>query len=309
MIKIYNSIQEYQKTGYPSSVALGFFDGVHPGHRAVIDACLCDHDDIKSVVLTFSRPPAAVLGYPAPPLLTDNRQKARLMEKAGVDAVIFADFGEMKDDTPARFVSEVLCDALRAKKVCCGYNYRFGKGGSGDTQLLKQLCAEKGIAVDVCDPVYIDGVAVSSSEIRRLIADGEIAAANRMLGYPYAIRGAIDSGNHIGTAMGFPTLNLMPDGEVVLPRYGVYASRVTIGTATYLGATNIGVHPTVSESADPVCETFLLDYHGGDLYGAAATCELIDFIRPEQRFSSLEELTAQIQADCARIKNAMSRES
>ena len=300
-MKIYNSLEEYEPRGR-ARVALGYFDGVHAGHRAVIGSALCGGAGERTVVLTFRESPAAALGLPIPPALTDNARKAALLAQTGADAVIFADFGAIRGLTPEAFVREVLCERLSVASVSCGYNYRFGRGGAGDTAALRELCAARGIGVTVVPPVSVDGEAVSSTRIRALLAEGEIERANRMLVSPFAVSGTIRSGNHIGTALGFPTMNL-PVGEgLCLPRRGVYASRVTVGGRAYSGATNIGVRPTVEEHGEPVCETFLIGYEGGDLYGCEAVCELTRFLRPEQRFESFDALQKQVMSDIAAVE-------
>ena len=297
-MKIYNSLEEYQPHPAGACVALGFFDGVHLGHRAVIESCVADSGGLASVVLTFLESPAKVLGRAVPPLLSDNARKAELMEALGVDELIFADFCAVKDMPPAAFIQDILTEKLNAKQVYCGFNYRFGQNGAGDTVALEKLCGEKGISVRVKEPVFCDGEQVSSSRIRELISQGAIDRANRLLGCRYAVEGSIGSGNHIGGQLGFPTVNLSIGDGTAVPRFGVYASDVVIDGVRYRGATNIGVHPTVGENEKPLCETFLLDFGGGDLYGKRIRCELKKFIRPEMRFDSVEELTEQIRKDC-----------
>ena len=299
-MKVWNDLKTYRPQEKAANVALGFFDGVHLGHRAVIGACAKDPDAV-CIVLTFRESPAKVLGRSAPPLISDNARKAQLLAQAGAHEVIFADFAAVKDLSPEEFVRDILCAKLHAKRVFCGFNYRFGQGGKGDVALLKTLCTEIGIGVTTVSAVYCDGEQVSSSLIRRCIADGEIARANRMLGYRYAVEGVIEGGNQFGSSMGFPTVNIPIREGAVIPRFGVYASQVTIDGAVFRGATNIGVHPTVGANDEPLCESFLLDFDGGDLYGKKAACTLIEFIRPERRFSSKEELTAQIRLDCDTI--------
>ena len=301
-MKVYDSIEDFAKTGYESQVALGFFDGVHLGHRAVIDEIVRDKGDRQAVVLTFRESPAVLLGKNDAVLITDNERKAELMKAAGADAVIFADFSAIKDMEAENFIRGVLHEKLRAKKVCCGYNYRFGKNGSGDTEILEKICGEIGIEVCVKEPVFCGGRAVSSSAIRELLQSGEIVEADRMLGYAYSIGGLIGDGNHIGSTMGIPTVNLPIKAGMVVPKFGVYASRVTVDRKTYRGATNIGVHPTVGENDAPLCETFLLDYEGEALYGEYAVCEPAAFIRYEKKFRSKDELTEQIKIDIDTIK-------
>lgn len=300
-MKVYRSLEEYQPSENGAYVALGFFDGVHSGHRAVIGSCAAEKGDHPCVALTFRESPAKSLGRTAPPLLSTNERKAELMAPIGVDELIFADFNAVKGLSPEEFVNNILRDRLNAKKVFCGFNYHFGSRGAGDSGTLIRLCAARGIEVEVKEPVFCGGEQVSSSRIREAIAAGEIEKANLLLGYRYAVEGRIDSGNHIGSMMGFPTVNI-PIGEgLTVPRYGVYASKLVIDGARYKGATNIGVHPTVGTLDTPLCETFLLDFDGGDLYGKKAVCELKAFIRGEMRFGSTEELTAQIERDCETI--------
>lgn len=300
-MKVYNSLEEYNPNHNGTGVALGFFDGVHRGHRAVIGSCADEKGEYDCVVLTFRESPARLMGRNAL-LLTTNDQKAELIADIGADAVIFADFGALKELSPEDFVIRILRDRLNAKRVYCGFNYRFGRGGAGDIERLRELCAKQGIAVVVKEPVFCDNEQVSSSLIRQLIADGEIEKANVLLGYRYAVEGEIDSGNHLGSTMGFPTVNIPIGDGLTVPKYGVYASDIVIDGVRYKGATNIGVHPTVGAHPIPLCETFLLNFGGGDLYGKKAVCELKAFVREERHFDSIEELTAQIKKDCEAIK-------
>ena len=299
---IFYSLDEYLPDFRGCRAALGFFDGVHLGHRAVI---ACSGGGLRSVVLTFAESPSKALGAPFQGLLTDNIRKAELLTQAGAEDIIFADFDALRDMSAEDFVGKILVEKLKAKRVCCGFNYRFGKGGEGDVKRLTGLCAEYGIDVEAREPVTVGGEQASSSRIRELIASGDIRRANEMLGYRFAISGDIAEGNHLGAGMGFPTVNIPVGGELIVPRYGVYASKVIIGGREYIGVTNIGVHPTVGENDIPLCESFLPDFGGGDLYGRYAVCELCDFVRDERVFGSFDELRAQIDADCERIKKIM----
>lgn len=299
-MKIYHSIEAYAKTGYESCVALGFFDGVHLGHCAVIESVVRDKGERQAVVLTFGESPAKHFGNDVA-LITDNEEKARRIEALGADAVIFADFEKIKDTEAEDFIREVLKKQLRAKKVSCGFDYRFGKNGRGDTALLKKICGELGIGVEIKAPVYCGDKAVSSSAIRALLQSGRIEEADRMLGYDFRISGVIGDGNHIGTKMGFPTVNLPLKKGMVIPRFGVYASTLSVDGKRYRGATNIGVHPTVGENREPLCETFILDFGGEDLYGKYVECTPVSFVRGEMRFDSLDALTAQVEKDIEAI--------
>lgn len=299
---VYQTISEYHPSADGTAVALGYFDGIHLGHRAVLTQCAENKGELRAAVLTFTENPAAALGKACPPALTDNAHKAALMEKLGIGDVIFADFGGLKELSPEEFVRDILRKRLNAKSVFCGFNYRFGKNGAGDTEKLRELCARYGIETQVVPPVYLDREAASSTRIRELIAAGEVERANALLGYRYSIEGDIGHGNHLGTAMGFPTVNLPIAQGMATPRFGVYASRMVIGDRVYRGATNVGVHPTVGANDQPLCETFLLDFGGEELYGRHAVCELLRFVRGERRFGSKEELIAQVQRDCETIR-------
>ena len=302
-MEIFKSISDFEKTEYVSCVALGFFDGVHLGHRSVIENCVSHANGRKSVVLTFSKSPSQVLGKSAPRLLTTNEKKANLFSSLGVDAVIFADFEEIQEMSAGDFVGEILQKSLRAKEVFCGFNYHFGKNGAAGGEELASLCGACGIAAHLCEPVFFENEPVSSTRIRDLIEAGDVEKANVLLGAPFSTAGKIRGGNHIGSTLGFPTVNISLSENSVVPLLGVYASRVKVNEKTYIGATNIGVHPTVKKKSNPVCETFLLDFSGRDLYGEFAVCELLFFIRPEKKFESLDALKAQIATDAERIKS------
>ena len=281
-MKVFTSLDEFAKTEYHTSVALGFFDGVHLGHQAVIKSAVKNSGSLCSAVLTFSESPAKILTGCAPPLLMTNELKQKYCEVSGVDALIFADFSSLRDYSPQEFVGIILKEKLRAEKVFCGFNYHFGSKGAGDTDALSSLCARHGIEVQVSDPVYYEGEVISSTRIRSCLSQGDMKRVRAMLGRPYILSGKVSQGNRIGSALGFPTLNFEIDPSCSVPRYGVYASWVMINSRFYKGATNIGVHPTVKENATPLCETFLLDFEGGDLYDAEVFCQLRRFIRPEK---------------------------
>lgn len=301
---VYCDIKEYKSAEDGCAVALGFFDGVHLGHRSVIKHC--KETGLRSAAMTFSESPAKLLGRACPPLLTDNARKAELLSQAGADDVIFADFGGMKDMSAYEFVRDILHERLGAKAVCCGMNYRFGKNGEGGTDALRGICGDFGIKVIVAEPVKTDdGIEISSTRIRGMIAEGELRQANSMLGYRYSVSGDIEDGNHLGRSMGYPTVNIPIADGLAVPRYGVYASRIITDGGEYIGATNIGVHPTAGANDKPLCETFILGYGGESLYGRHVVCELWGFVRDEKRFDSFDELRMQISVDIEQIKDMM----
>lgn len=272
-------------------VALGVFDGLHIGHRAVIAATL--RGDARSAVYTFI--PATMTTKPTAQQLTATDELHTLFEQNGVQDVFEADFATVQHMSPAEFVQQVLIDTLHASAVTCGFNYRFGHGGCGDTALLTQLCEEKGIAVTVVPPVVINGNAVSSTAVRAAIADGDMPAARRMLGRAVRMRLPVCEGQHLGHRLGMPTINQVLPAEWAAPRFGVYASSIEIDNEVYTGVTNIGIRPTVGADT-PLAETWIRDYDG-DLYGKTVTVCPIRFLRDERKFDSLDELRAQVSAD------------
>lgn len=279
----------------PRSVALGLFDGLHPAHRQVILSAAADMEDGTHLsVYTFD--PATITTKPIL-RLSDEAEEEHLLNLLGVDELFRVDFAAVQHLSPADFVRNVLKEQLGAVKVSCGYNYRFGYRGEGDTALLTALCAEVGIAVTVVPEVDIDGIPVSSTAIRAAIADGDMVTARRLLGRPYCLHTPVTEGQHLGNQLGFPTINQpLPQG-FAHPRYGVYASCVQFEGETYPAVTNIGVRPTVGTDA-PLAETYIIGF-SGDLYGRSPRVYPLAYLRPEQTFSSLEELTAQIEKDAA----------
>lgn len=298
-MKVFDTLK---KTEYDTVVALGFFDGVHRGHQQVIKTCVdvaCDN--ARAVVFTFKENPQKSISKTKKPLLTDNKQKFEKLEKIGVDEVFCVDFESVMNLSQDEFVKGVLCDTLNAKCVVTGFNYHFSKGGKADADDLARICAQYGIRAIKCEPVMYSDIPVSSTRIRECIASGRMAMANDMLGYNFCIDGKVQSGNHIGTKIDSPTINQALASEVVVPAFGVYATKVTINGVEYIGATNIGTHPTVGE-VDAVCETHLIDFENGMLYGENVRTELLEFIRAEQKFDSIDDLMCHIKADIDNIK-------
>lgn len=200
------------------------------------------------------------------------------------------DFKSVVDVAPRKFVEDMLIKTLKAKKLCCGFNYTFGKNGEGNTELLAEICKENGIELQVLPPVEEKEGVVSSTLIRELIKDGNVRRANELLGSYFGFGGEVVHGQHLGRELGTPTLNQSLHEELVVPKFGVYASCVTLDDGRkFCGVTNIGVKPTVGEFA-PLCETWMPDYSGEELYGKTVDVRLIDFIRGEKKFSSLDEL-------------------
>jgi riboflavin kinase / FMN adenylyltransferase len=275
----------------PRRVAVGEFDGVHLGHRRVIDS--------NDTVLTFEPHPAAVV-HPerAPKLLTSFDVKAELIASLGVKELVVIPFDEhFANQTPAEFIDHVLVSSLGATYVAVGDNFRFGHGATGTTALLE---ADTRFSTHVTTLVEADGQTISSSRIRTLVSTGEMAEANRLLGAPFRVRGPVVGGDQRGRELGFPTANIAPDPALVCPAYGVYACRV----GSRLAAVNVGVRPTFGEGLVPLIEAYVLDFEG-DLYGQALTIEFIAQLRGELRFDGSEPLVTQMNADVAETRRLL----
>lgn len=291
-----------QTTALPKArraVALGVFDGLHIGHRAVLTAAcgvIDDHTILTSTALCMTGVPKHETGR----LLSAQREE-QLLGTLGVDEWIEMPFSAVSELTPEQFVHEILYERLDARVVCCGYNYRFGKNGVGTADTLRALCAPLGIRVAVIEAVERDGEAISSTRVRKAIADGDMTLAARLLGRPFAVELPVTDGDHRGRRWGIPTLNQVFPAEYAVPRYGVYASLVTVGERQYPAVTNVGVHPTVGGVPSPQAETWIQSFDG-ELYGQTVQVQLIRFLRDERCFSDVAALKDQIAAD---VQNAM----
>ena len=273
----------------PRAVALGGFDGLHIGHRAVI-APLARHIELTPSVAIITG-----IDGKSPCSLATTHTRDRLLKTLAVEDVFELDFNAIRTLTPAQFVQDILHDTLGATVVRCGFNFRFGAGASGDVQTLKTLCAPLGIAVEVADAVEVDGEPVSTSRIRRALDAGDVALAGRMLGRPFIIDVEVRHGQHLGRRLGTPTINQpLPDG-FVRPRFGVYATAVIVNGKVMHGVTNVGVRPTVGAPA-PLAETWIPDFIG-DLYGKRVEVSLVKFLRDETKFEGLTALKEQITRD------------
>jgi riboflavin kinase/FMN adenylyltransferase len=269
-------------------VAVGEFDGVHLGHRAVISG--------SDTVLTFEPHPLAVVRpEAAPKLLTSFELRAELIAELGVQELVVIRFDEhFALQTPAQFISDVLLRRLGARHVSVGENFRFGHGAAGDTELLS---SDPRFQTRLVPLVEVDGEVVSSSRIRALVASGEIEAADRCIGGPFRLRGVVVSGDQRGRDLGFPTANIVPDEALVCPGHGVYAARI----GDRLAAVSVGVRPTFGTGRAVLVEAFLLDF-SGDLYGQTLTIEFVARLRGEKRFDSTEALIDQMHLDVERVR-------
>ena len=299
-MQCFGSLFEEQQ---PTAVALGFFDGIHLGHRSVLSlAADQKRGGLIPVCLTFSESPKSVIGGKAVHYIMTKDDKIRTLASLGLEHTFFADFRSLMDLSAAEFVRRILADTLKAQKLFCGFNYRFGKNAEGDIELLRQLCERHGVSLRVLPPASREGSIVSSTRIKKLISSGYIKRANELLCSDFGFCREITHGKHLGHSLGAPTINQPADESLILPKFGVYLSRVTLENgAKHFGVTNVGVKPTVG-GTKPLWETFMPEYSGGDIYGQKADVRLLDFIRPEIKFDSLDSLKAQIIADAEKAR-------
>ena len=283
-------------------IALGFFDGVHLGHGALLKKTLERASALgaESAAFTFDRSPREFVTGERVPLLTDTVEREYLVTAHyGLGELLVEPFDKAMMTMPWEvFLTELLVKKYGAVHLVAGHDYRFGHKNGGTSELLVQKCAELGIGCDIIPKVELDGVTVSSTYIRSLVEAGEMERAARFLGHPYAVRGTVCHGYGIGKARLFPTANLALDEHAILPAFGVYATRVFVEGKEYAGVTNVGVRPTVGTGEEASLETYVLDF-AGDLYGKELRVEFLKFLRPEQKFESTAALHERIEKDIA----------
>ena len=291
-MKIYEELIPSEKA---TAVALGSFDGLHLGHKAVISQTLGE-PELTPTVLTFTENPLCDLGGNAGGELMTRQQKIEVLESFGVRQLYLLHFTSIMHLSAEQFVDEVLIHVCHAQKVCCGFNFTFGAGGHAGSDDLKRLCAARNVRTAVMPAVMLGGKPISSTRIRALVAQGHMRSAEKLLGRPYGYLAKVEHGHQLGRRLGTPTLNQKIPPTFVLPRFGVYASRVSLFGGSYCGVTNVGLRPTVG-GHHVTAETWLPDYNGPEFYGETVRTDLLCFLRPEQKFSSVEALGKQIQKD------------
>ncbi len=287
------------------AIALGFFDGVHLGHAALLNRTKerARQEGAFPSVMSFDvHPDSLVFGKEVPLINSAIGREDIIRREFGIDNVVFLHFNQhLMHMSWQEFLDSVLTE-LNVCWIVVGHDFRFGYKGEGTPEKLLAYCAGHGIGCDVIPPVMLDGRLVSSTYIRKLIEDGDMEQANRYLGHPHTLSDTVHSGYHLGTKLGTPTINMYFPDQVLVPRHGVYATKVYLEHGScHVAVTNVGVRPTVSDGDKVSVESHLLDY-AGNLYGRHVRLEFYHFMRGEQRFESFEDLSAQSRRDAVAAK-------
>ena len=289
-----------------TAIAVGYFDGMHLGHKALISEMVrfAGEKDMIPLLLTFDMSDLRAEGKGKKDLFS-REQTINSAEELGVEVYAEIPFGEIKEMSPADFCIKVLTNGkgLNAGAVFCGKDFRFGKDRSGTVEDLKDFGEKMGYTAVVVDDVYINGEIVSTSRIKEAVEEGDIKTANSMLGRPYSVCGEVIHGNHLAQGLGFPTANQRFPSNVIVPRKGVYLTITEIEGIKHRSITNVGTRPTVTNDLLSTAETHILDF-SGDLYGRNIAVEFYEFIRPEQKFRSVEELKNMVLDNIAYAREA-----
>lgn len=282
--------------------ALGFFDGVHLGHQALLAACcrLAAENECKTAAITFEKHPQSLFSDDAPALINTVQDRQQLLRQFGIENIqILSVTKEVMSTSWHDFLLNLL--AQGASGFVCGDDFRFGSHGEGNAQKLQHFCQEQNLPCIIVPEQTVDNVRVSSTHIRKLLELGDMESAAAFLGHPHILTGKVVSGYHLGRKLGTPTANLrIPDG-IICPRHGVYACRALVDGENFPAVTNIGTRPTVS-GAHVTVEPWLLGFDG-NLYGKEITLEFHKFLRPEQKFESLDALRTEIRRNAEQTRN------
>lgn len=297
-------IDDY-KSDYPYtdelSCAFGYFDGFHLGHMKVLDKT--KQDGLKRAVVTFNnRPMNYVMHENKTEMLMSLEDKLKFFEKCGIDYLFIFDFDdEIMNTSKEDFVKNFMC-RFNVKHAVVGFNYTFGKNKEGNAQNLSELCKPYGIAVEVVDEALYGTEAISSTLIREALKEGNVTAASQMLGRNYSLSGVVDYGKQLGRRIGFPTANLHTQGNIMLPKWGVYATKCTLLGKQYYGVTNVGNNPTVEDGTKVSVETHIIDFED-EIYGEELKVEFLFKIRDEQKFNGIDGLIEQINRDAKTVRD------
>ena len=281
-------------------IALGFFDGVHLGHAALLQKTRARANELGAAAAAMSfdtHPDTLVFGCEVPLINTAAERQLLMRRLYGIDEIILAHFDKNMMHMPWRdFITDFLIGKLHACHVVCGHDFRFGDRGTGTPALLQETCLALGVGCDVIEKVELDGTVVSSTYIRQLLLNGEASRAVRFLGHRHLVHGTVIHGAHNGRSIGFPTANISFAPGVLVPKRGVYLAEAEVEGRCWPALVNVGVHPTAGALAQPVLEAWLQGFDG-DLYGRELSVWLAAFTRPERPFSSMQALRGQLARD------------
>lgn len=296
-------IKDYNENRFQTAIALGNFDGVHMGHCDLILRMIEDanKNNLKPALLVFDNHTKTVLTGEAPKTITSIEQKFKIFEELGVELIYKMKFDrEIMKLLPEEFVRDILVLKLNIKSVVVGFDYRFGHKASGDSELLKELGKKYNLNVIILEPIYIDNELVSSTRIRNLLQEGDIIEANKLLGRNYSIKGKVVGGKKLGNTLGYPTANIEPIDNFVIPKHGVYSTNTIIDNKSYLSATSVGKNPTFEDEGLKI-ESHIIGFNE-DIYGKDIELEFVEYLREEIKFENLEELKKKIQEDISKVK-------
>lgn len=287
-------------------IALGFFDGVHLGHGALLRIVKERAEELHAAasVMTFDVHPSAVITGKSLSLLNTAADRVWMMKHLyGMEDVILAHFDQTMMHQPWEdFITDYLVGELGAVFVVAGRDFRFGDRGEGNAARLQEKCAELGIGCQIVGMVAIEGREVHSTLIRELIAAGEMEQAERYLGHPHMISDQVGEGKHLGHTLGFPTVNLRFQPDILVPAFGVYATKVYVEGEAHIAVANVGVRPTVEQADTPNLEAFLLDY-SGNLYGKTLRVAFFRHLRGEKKFPTVEALTEEVMRNAQQTRD------
>ena len=285
--------------------ALGFFDGVHLGHQTILYTCkrLAAQAGVSTGAITFESHPQSLFVKDCPGLINTTADRCSLLRQYGMDTILTYPVTQAVMQTPWQDFLMELYRSYGAAGFVCGDDFRFGHRGEGNCDRIREFCKEFGLTCAIVPQQDLDGSRISSTRIRELLEQGDLAGANRLLGHPHVLTGTVVTGKQVGRTIGFPTANLELPSGVLAPRFGVYACQVSVDGKTYAALTNIGTRPTVNgQGVNAECH--LLDF-AGDLYGKQLTIAFLSFLRPEKKFASLEDLRAQIAKDTDEVRKSL----
>ena len=292
------------KINKKTAVSFGKFDGLHKGHKLLMDMLLREKmNALSAVAFSFEVHPSFLFDKNDFKVLTTNEEKDEVFSRVGIDYLVEFPFTKKTMLMEAEAFLKMIVSGLNVCSIIVGDDFRFGHNRAGDISFLEDMSRKYGYSLHVVEKVLHDGEEISSTLIRKRIRENDLKSARELLGYPYFMIGTVKSGRKLGRTIGIPTINIYPDSIKLLPFDGAYASKVTVDGKTNYGITNIGKNPTVSDDNPRVVETHIFDFDE-DIYGKKVKIEFLDFLRPEKKFASIDELKAQIGRDIKYTKES-----